>query len=138
MTYKAAEVYDALMIKAGTLAIGSPPLPIDVPEPDVVFTPPADGKYLSVTEFPNRPRWEGLSSGVLDQGLLQITVVWPKNAGLYAPKVVAGQVIAHFAKGTVMVSTGGVKVRIVNEPWTASPLTEGSELRLPVTIPWQA
>jgi hypothetical protein len=136
-TGKLAQIMDALFARAALLATTAPALPIAWPEPAETFTPPADGKYLQVSFYPNRPAWEGVSSGRLDQGLLQIDVVWPKNAGLIAPAQVAAQIEAHFPKGAAYVS-GATKVTITREPWTAQPLPDANEVRLPVTISWAA
>lgn len=137
MTARAEQIYDALISRCLTLAIGSSPLPVAYPEQDPAFVAPEDGKYLLVDDFPNRPRWEGVTSGRLDQGLLQITVVWPRNQGLHAPRAAADAVAAHFAKETVM-SSGGVTVKVSAEPWAAKPLTESDRVTVPITIPWTA
>lgn len=131
-----AEIFDALMGRVATLSVGSPPLPIAYPE--IGFDPPEDEvgnplPYLDVSDFPNRPLWEGLSDGRVDQGWLQITVVWPKGRGLVAPKAAADEVIAHFPKGLQL---SGVKISA--QPWQASPITDASECRVPVSIPWVA
>jgi hypothetical protein len=78
-----------------------------------------------------------VSAGVLDQGLLQVSVVWPKNQGLIAPNEAAADVMAHFAKNTVLVS-GETRVRIHQEPYTAPPLSDADKVTIPVTIPWAA
>jgi len=133
-----SEIADALLARAATLTVGSPALPISMPE--VAFDPAADatdGKYVEVQFQPNRPAWEGVSSGRQDQGLLQVTVVWPADRGLIGPLQHVQDVLDHFAKDTVMIS-GSAKVKVYAEPWAASPLTEASELRIPVTIPWKA
>lgn len=135
VTGKAAQTLDALMTRLGTLITGSPTLPVSYPEVD--FTPPADGKYLAAAFFPNRPAWEGLSSGKLDQGILQISVVWPKDVGLIAPLQIAELVKAHFAKRLALIS-GTTKVTITREPWAAQPLIEDRQVRVPVTISWSA
>lgn len=133
-TGKAARIYDALVAKVATLGGG---LPVSYPEATPTFAPPANGKYLAVSYFPNRPAWEGVSAGRIDQGLLQISVVWPKNAGLVAPLDIAETIIAHFALGTVMVS-GTVKVKVSRQPWAAAPLSEADKVMVPVSIPWSA
>ena len=141
-TGEAAQIIDALFVHCATLNVGSPPLPISYPE--VAFTPPMTTEtqpkpkpYLQVDWFGNRPAWEGLSSGKLAQGLLQITVVWPRGAGIVAPAEAAQQVIGHFAKGTALFD-GSVKVTINQEPWAATPITEDTQLRIPVTVSWNA
>ena len=132
-----ADIMLALFARVGTLVTGSPTLPVSLPEPTKTFVPPADGKYLEVSFHANRPAWEGIAEGRLDQGLLQVTVVWPKNKGVIAPARIADVIIAHFPLAHVM-SQGTAKVKVTRQPWMASPLIDPSELRVPVTIPWSA
>lgn len=127
-----ALIASTLLARCATFSVGSPALPIAYP--DVPFTPPASGKYLEVSIFYNRPAWEGLRSGRMDQGLLQVTVVWPKGQGTPGPMRHAADVINHFAKGLAL--TNGV--RISRQPYAASPLLDASDSRVPVTIPWIA
>lgn len=129
------DIADALLARCGSLNVGSPALPKAYPEAS--FTPPADGKYLRIDFYPNRPAWEGLSDGKLSQGLLQITVVWPKGQGIVRPMDAAQAVMGHFAKGTIL-SSGSARVKINGEPWAASPLSEAGQVSVPVTIPWVA
>ncbi len=131
----AAAIADALLARCATLAVGSPPLPVSYP--DVPFSPPADGKYLEVSDFTNRPAWEGVTTGRVDQGLLQITVVWPKDEGVIKPKAIADAVAAHFPKG-LRLTSGAARVKVSAGPWAASPLLGGGETRIPITIPWTA
>jgi hypothetical protein len=136
-TGKPAQIMDALFAHAALLSTVGPSLPVSMPEPGVTFDPPADGKYLVVAFLPNRPLWEGLRAGKLDQGLLQISTVWPKNQGLIAPAQVAAQVEAHFAKNLRLVS-GATSVRINAQPYTGQPLPDGNRVSLPTTISWVA
>lgn len=137
MTDKPSQIALALLDYVATLEIGSPPLPIAMPEHADGFDPPADGKYLEVRYSPNVPAWQGLRSGVLDQGLLLITVVWPKNRGVIAPLQVAGQVAALMPKNLPLFN-GGTKVTINREPRIAAPLSEDTEVRVPVVFSWIA
>jgi len=111
-------------------------LPVAYPEPATTFVPPADGKYLSVTFIQNRPRWEGLSSGRIDQGLLQVDVFWPKGQGLPAPSAIADALVSYFTGQRLY--SGSARVKIAGEPWASEPLIEINQVRLPVTIPWTA
>ncbi|MFA5567953.1 MAG: phage tail terminator-like protein [Trueperaceae bacterium] len=129
-----ADIQQALFARVATLTT-SPSLPVAWPE--VKFTPPASGKYLRVDFFSNRPRWEGMASGRVDQGLLQITVVWPKGRGLDAPAQIADAIIAHFPLAHVM-RHGSAAVKVSGQPWAASPLSETKQVLVPVTIPWMA
>jgi hypothetical protein len=135
---KAAQIPDALLARVASLSVGSPALPIAMP--DVPFDPTVsatDGKYLEVAYLANRPAWEGVGNGVVDQGLLQITVVYPSGHGVIAPNEAAEEVKAHFTKGLPLVS-GTTRVKITAAPWAAAPLIDPSETRVPVTIPWAA
>lgn len=133
------DVMQALFTHALTIPTGSPPLPICLPEPVETFDPPESGQYLDVQFFSNRPAWEGLTAadGRLDQGLLQITVVWPKNHGLIGPGLIAELIKEHFPLNLTL-WRGSAKVRVTEQPWTAAPMIEPSEVRIPVTIPWSA
>lgn len=121
-------IYDALLTRCGTVP-GSYPTSY----PNQTFSPPQTAPYLLVEVFPNRPRWEALGPGKLDQGVLQITVVSPKRTGLIPIAEIANTILAHFPKGLRFDG-----VRVAGEPWVAQPLIEASEIRLPVTIPWVA
>ena len=113
------------------------PLPVAFPEAAETFTPPADGRYYEIRFFPNRHAWEGISSGLLGQGLLQINVVWPKNRGVLAPYAAARDAKLLFPKALPLFGAG-VKVSISSEPTDDAPLTEGSEVKIPLTIRWDA
>lgn len=135
-----AVVATLLLERCSTLSVGSPELPVAMPE--MTFTPPEDDKgdpapYLRIDLFPNRPLWEGLASGSIDQGLLQITVVWPRLKGLIAPNRAVAEVLAHFPKG-LRLRGSGVTVKINRAPWAASPITEPDKVSVPVTVSWVA
>lgn len=132
-----ADILTALLEHCASMVIGSPVMPIAMPEQAPAFVPPDDGRYLDVMVFANVPAWEGQTSGIARQGLLQVTVVWPPNRGVVAPQRIADVVCTYFPKGLVLFS-GSAKVKITREPYAASPLTEPSDVRIPVTIPWMA
>ena len=125
-----ADVAAALLERCSTLNVGSPPLLVAYP--DVEFTPPASGKYLEVALFWNAPAWVSVADGDISQGLLQITVVWPRNRGEIEPSAIADQIKAHFPKA---VRLGPAKV---GAAWKSSPIREAAETRIPVTVPWTA
>lgn len=136
-TTKASQVMAALFARAALLETSGPNLRVSFPEAKPPFTPPANGKYLRVTIFPNVPKWQGCTDGIMDQGLLQVSVVWPKEQGIIEPTNVVGQVKQHFAKGTTLIS-GSTKVKIGSEPWHSSNMVEDISSVIHVTIPWTA
>jgi hypothetical protein len=127
-----ADIATTLLARCSTLAVGSPALPIAYP--DVPFTPPDSGKYLEVSIFYNRPAWEGLKAGRMDQGILQVTVVGPKGQGIPALMRLASDVMDHFPKALALANG----VRIAGQPYASSPLLDAADSRVPVTIPWVA
>lgn len=130
-----AVVAGLLLARCETLNVGSPKMPVAMP--DVAFSPPADGRYLRVDLFSNAPFWEGLTTGRVDQGLLQITIVWPKGKGIVAHRRAAAQVMAHFPKGLKLFGPA-TRVTVNREPWVASPILDDSETLTPITISWTA
>lgn len=131
------EIATALFERCTALSVGSPALPITFPEPASDYEEPADGKYIRADLFMNRPAWEGLTSGTMAQGLLQITLNWPRNDGLIAPLAIVEAIKAHFPKALALHS-GQTKVTISGQPWSASPISEGDKVSFAITIPWQA
>jgi hypothetical protein len=135
-----AVVATLLLERCATLSVGSPVLPVAMPE--MSFTPPKDDKgnpapYLRIDLFNNAPFWEGLASGRIDQGLLQVTAVWPRLKGLIAPNRAVAEVRAHFPK-SLRLHGSGVTVKINRAPWAASPITEPDKVSIPVTVSWVA
>lgn len=137
VTGKPAQIIDALLARLQALTL-DPELP--VAWPDVEFDPETDapdGKWLAVSFFPNRPAWEGVSSGKIDQGLLQITLVWPKGEGQIAPLQIIATVMGQFAKSLELVS-GTTKVKVSAEPWVSPAITDNDRTSYPITVPWKA
>lgn len=135
-----AVVAQLILEHSESMAIDWPALPIAYP--DVNFTPPvrpdgSAGPYLRLDLFNNAPFWEGLSSGRIDQGLLQVTVVWPRAEGRIKPAEVAALVMEHWKKLTIL-SGSGTRVKINREPWVSSPILSEHQTETPVTIPWNA
>lgn len=135
-----AVIAELLLARAALMATQGPALPVAMP--DVAFQPPVDGQggtlpYLRIDLFSNAPFWEGLASGRIDQGLLQVTVVWPEGEGIVVGRRAAADVMAHFPKGLRLFGPA-TRVSINKEPWAASPITEESETLTPITISWTA
>lgn len=130
-----AQVAKAILARCELMETTGPTLPVAMP--DVAFTPPADGRYLRIDLFSNAPFWEGLTTGRVDQGLLQVTVVWPKGKGLIKPRQAAAQVMAHFPKGLKLFGPA-TRVTVNREPWAASPIKGDVSTETPITISWTA
>lgn len=139
MTYTTTE---ALISKALndklTALVFSPALPISWP--NLSFTPPAT-TYLRVSNLLNTPQRLAIGNGdpVLQQGIFQVTVSAPTNGGELPALEIAGQIVDHFALGTMLDFTGG-RVRIDTPANAGSPLKspDGSRWEIPVSIAWRA
>ena len=130
-----AIVAQLLLTRCEALNVGTPRLPVAMP--DLTFTPPTDRRYLRIDLFDNQPAWQGLASGRIDQGLLQIMIVWPKGKGVIAHRRAAKQVMEHFAKGTRLFGPA-TRVTVNREPVLASPIMGDVSTETPVTIFWTA
>lgn len=131
----AADVAKALLDRVVTLSYGSPVMKKAMP--DVAFSPENGKPYFRVDIFRNAPFWQGLSSGKIDQGLMQITVVWPEGVGIIKASAAADAVMAHFPKG-LRLYNGTARVKVSGEPWVSAPLMDAGWTDTPVTIPWTA
>lgn len=109
------------------------------PEPTDTFVPDATGRYLEARISFNRQRWQGLAGGTLEQGLLTVTVIWPKNRGEHGPIAAAQAVRDHFTVEPVLsLFHGGTKTKISGAPYLSGPFSEPVSMRVTVTIPWTA
>lgn len=130
-----ADVAAALLARCDLMKTEGPTLPVAMP--DITFSPPADGRYLRVDLFRNAPFWSSLAGGKIGQGLLQVTVVWPKGKGIIQSGRVSDAVCDHFPKGLVLHTPSG-PVKVSGDPWAATPLIDDTDTEVPVTIPWRA
>lgn len=129
-----ADIFAGLKARCEILSIGSPPLDVVWPEPETVYEPESiDTVYLEVLVLTNVPRWQGVNTGDVKQGLLQITVVGPKNRGIEDQAEVVDAIMAHFPNGQAV-----WPAKVTGHPWAASPISEDHRLRIPVSIPWTA
>ena len=126
---EAAEIADALLARCEDLSVASPGLPIAFPE--VGFSPP-EGAYLDVRLFMNGQAWTGLTGGKIDQGILQIMVVAPRQRGVIKGLAIADQVAANFPFATKI---GPAKMGL---PDIGSPISEDDRLLITVRMPWTA
>lgn len=131
-----ASIQAALFARAASLVL-VPAMPVSWP--NLSFTPPASKKYLRVSHLPNTT--DRLFVGDTDphqhQGILQIMVCWPLNAGETAPREIAGLIANHFPAG-LLLHSGGVKVKITKRANIASALITTTELQIPISVSYQA
>jgi len=134
-TYTETKIFEGLAKHIDDLVL-SPVLPIAMPGVD--FTPVESG-YLHVKHFPNRTRQSNLGDmGYnLHQGIFQVDVVLPVSSGEVELREVAGEIIAHFKRGTDITRESQI-IRVVRPPYANQVLGIDGMAVLPVTIRYQA
>lgn len=135
-----AQIVDALLNYVATVV--GPGIGLSVSFPNVPFKRTSEA-YLAVSVMPNTATETGIAFGsdIDHEGLLQISVFWPTGSrtgpGLVQPMMLAAQVVAAFARGTV-ISRNGIQVRIEQQPQVAPALTESDWVQIPTTCRWRA
>lgn len=112
--------------------------PIEVAWSGIPFDPTI--QYLRPNLLPAQTIPAGLGSDAANRqtGLYQVDVFWPENEGDIGPIEVAGQIIAHFKRGTLL-TYSGQDVRINDPPWVAPKVPNVDKvLQFPVNIPYWA
>lgn len=128
-----ADVVQALLTRAENLPVG---VTVVLPEGTEAPEAPSAG-HVEVLFFSNQPLWSAVDTGKIDQGFLQVTVVWPRGDGLIRAHQTVDIVKDYFPKGLVL-NEGSARVKISSDPWNAAPISDEHELRIPITIPWTA
>lgn len=127
-----ASIFNALMARVHTIDLGIP-----VAWPNDNF--PGQSRYLEVTFIPNGVQRIGVTTGTPHRhiGLLQISVWGERNKGESAPRETAGLVAEHFP-ADLRLTSGGVSVRITQDPDVGGMLVDQQGAQIPVTISWEA
>lgn len=117
--------------------VASPALPIAWP--NVVFTPPANQRYLRVQFVPNVANRLFLGSAEPHQllGLLQLSVYGSKGSGEATTRALAASVAAHFP-ADLELSTGGTTVRVTKRAEVRDMLVEDAAIQIPLIVSWEA
>lgn len=94
-----------------------------------------DAPRLEVQFVPNTKQAADLEISVDSPGFLVVTVVVAEGKGIIEATNIASQVADHFGD---TIHTTEHRIRFVNPPSTSQPLPDGSEIRVPVSIPFIA
>lgn len=100
------------------------------------FTPVTGVAYQRVYHLLNKPTDLALGGDLVqDQGIFQITLAYPQNAGRGAAMARAQMVRDHF-RPPLTLTNGAVKVEIVKTARIAGGMTDADRWTLPVSIEW--
>lgn len=135
-----AEIVDALISHALLLETTGPEIAVAVPDPAEAFEQPTDTNdeplpWVDVQPLLNRSKGEGLRDGGIEQGMMMLNLNMPLGRGEIEPMNIAGQIIAHFAKGTRLTS-GATTVMVDKAPWVAPPIPGAGGRKFPITVYW--
>jgi hypothetical protein len=98
------------------------------------YKPRLDQEYLAAQWLVSPTVTRSIGRGRLQySGILQVTVVYPRNAGVLLATIIADEIVDHFKKGTI-IDGDGVRVKINRQPSQATPTPDGAWLRVPVSI----
>lgn len=141
-------IEEALLHRLSTLVL-SPVVPVAWPR--TKFDPVPTSPYLRPKFVPVPTQQMALGSNGPNRhsGLFQVSVFYPAlpdatasvPKGSIAPAEIAGSVIKHFKRGTI-INRNGLFVRVgsadgsANVPWRSPAIEEPGWYQIPVTIPW--
>jgi len=105
---------------------------------NVPFTPVTGTPYAMVYLMPATPDNPTLGDGYYrEQGILQISLFYPLQAGPQTAEIRAELIRATFKRGTAMTS-GTVKVIVNRTPEIGQGRVDGDRWHVPVKVVWQA
>lgn len=98
------------------------------------FNPPNDGRYLEIVHIPNNVLNEFWGRSKTYRGLHRLILHWGlDDAGAYPAIDVIASIADYFSKDATYTS-GGVSVKITEEPDLTGVIEAPPELLFPVTI----
>lgn len=102
------------------------------------FTPPTDGSaYQEAVLLPANPIVPMGDMTYLEQGVFQVTVLYPLGEGTADAEERAEAIRSHFHRGLTL-TVGGVSTIITSVPTVAKGFPDDGQWRVPVSIRWQA
>ncbi|MGA0608830.1 phage tail terminator-like protein [Caldimonas sp. KR1-144] len=102
------------------------------------FTPPASGGYQRVALLPAQPENPSIGASLhREVGILQVTLIYPQNAGPSAAEARAEAIRAQFRRGSSWIKDG-VTVIVDGTPAIAAGRNEDGRFVVPVSIPYHA
>lgn len=132
-----AKILEALQ-KATTAAVAASTMPaLPVKYRGRIFNPPDDGRWLEIVYIPNNINGEFWGSGKTYRGLYRLLLHWGlDDEGAYEPLDVIASISAHFPIGATFQS-GGVQVKVYQEPDLTGVIEAPPEQLFPVTIRYE-
>jgi hypothetical protein len=129
------KIYQALVLRAQAFV---PPSGVTVVLPGQAYSPTATSKFVVCEVHFNRSIETDLSLEMdpIRQGFMRTNVMWPKGSAIVDGYNLAGQLRAHFRRGTKLLRTDTL-VRIDEDPEIGVLVTGSTHHNIPVTTRWR-
>lgn len=101
------------------------------------FTPTTGTPYQQVHLLPAEPNNDELGRQYIEQGIFQVTLCFPINAGPMDVRTAVDALIAWFARGTTLTADGQT-TRITRTPKAAPAFQREDRYCTPVSIPYES
>lgn len=111
--------------------------PIDTAYENTPYVPTTGTPYQQVTLLPAQPQNLEIGPGFFEQGIFQINLFYPKDAGAGAAIARAELIRAAFPYGATLTS-GGVTVHIINTTEIGPARPDDNTFMVPVKVRWNA
>lgn len=116
--------------------------PFPVAMPNVPFPPEAhpefsEKMYLEVRHFRNTSLGGTWGTDRTLMGILQVSVINPKQDGELEAVDIAGLLTKHFEKNTIIWTDQAERIVIYEPPTLLTPLQDGQKSAYPVSIPYR-
>ena len=106
--------------------------------PDVDFTPTDGQPYISLSFLPNTPNTLAVGTGYIQHvGLFQLSIMWPRGAGVIGSLETADAIQQEFDKGTRLIGSS-ILVNIISRPSIGGQIIDGDRTMTPVTVEYQS
>ncbi|MBX4920997.1 hypothetical protein HJA76_14995 [Rhizobium bangladeshense] len=128
------KIYQALLIRCQAFTL---PAGVALVLPGVSYSPTAQSKFVSVEVHFNRSIETDLSLEMdpIRQGFMRTNVMWPKGSAIVDGYNLAGQLRAHFGRGTKLMQVD-TQVRIDEDPEIGVLVTGDTHHTIPLTVRW--
>lgn len=111
-----AYVLKALQTAVGAAVAASLDPTLKIKGVGMSFSPPSNGKWLSVYFTPNNPRGATIDATVIKRGILGLILHWPTStAKVYDGVKLLESVLSYFEKGRQF-TDNGLTIRVTNIP----------------------
>lgn len=131
------DVYKALLDSVHAFRSNrAQPIPLSFPNVEFKQT---TFPYLDFQDFRSDANMQGTGELRKIEGVMMITVIAERNTGVIKSKEIVSEILDFYPKGAGFEAPGVDDLRVVihKQANERPPIYEGTEMRIPITIPYQ-